>query len=98
MMRRGWTLLATAGTAAAILTGCATDAGDAAAPLGATVSPAEDSPTGYEATFRLDAPDADQVWLAGDLYYAAAEDIEIAGNRRRCWPMTSSCRPMQTTG
>jgi len=49
---------------------------------GPEVAATSGSPTGYEVTFRLDAPDAERVWLAGDLYFTAPELVSLAGAER----------------
>lgn len=67
---------------AVALTACTADAPAATrGPLGPEVVASEDSPSGYEVTFRFADDDAEQVWLAGDLYFAAAEDLALEGAR-----------------
>ncbi|WP_084129427.1 alpha/beta hydrolase-fold protein [Demequina sp. NBRC 110055] len=68
------------GTATLALTACTADAGaGSAAPLGPAVVESADSPTGYEVTFRYANADADQVWLAGDLYFSQPPFLSLEG-------------------
>lgn len=48
-------------------------------PSGPSVVMSEASPTGYLVTFRFDAPDADNVWLAGDVYFSTPDLISTTG-------------------
>ncbi|WP_062461413.1 alpha/beta hydrolase-fold protein [Demequina soli] len=80
--RRARVLAATA-TAGLALGGCAGDASSRSPVLdGPEVVASGSSPTGYEVTFRLAAPDADQVWLAGDLYLTTPDLLGVAGASR----------------
>ncbi|WP_062318130.1 hypothetical protein [Demequina maris] len=80
--RHAW-LLAAATPAALALAACSAGASSPGAPeAGPEVVAAADSPTGYVVTFRLDAPDAEQVWLAGDLYFTRPELIALTGAQR----------------
>ncbi|WP_062516602.1 alpha/beta hydrolase-fold protein [Demequina gelatinilytica] len=78
-MRR-LTLLA-AGTAATLaLTACGASPPSPTAPLTSPeVVASASSPTGYEVTFRFDAPEAEAVWLAGDLYFTEPDAVGLAG-------------------
>ncbi|WP_062302147.1 alpha/beta hydrolase-fold protein [Demequina subtropica] len=79
-----WLTVLAAGTAAtAALTACGTSEPAPTATLtGPEVVASASSPTGYEVTFRLDAPDAEAVWLAGDLYFTTPADVGLAGSSR----------------
>ncbi|MDE0573601.1 alpha/beta hydrolase-fold protein [Demequina sp. B12] len=74
-----WRATATVATAAALsLSACSADA---PVETGVEVTAAEDSPTGFEATFRFEAPEAEQVWLGGDVYFTRPDLIEIQGSQ-----------------
>ncbi|MFV0285531.1 MAG: hypothetical protein ACK5IM_03965, partial [Demequina sp.] len=65
--------------AALTLAACAADGDPGEAPLGPTVVADASSPSGYTVTFRYEDPAADQVWLAGDLYFAKPSSLAIDG-------------------
>ncbi|MFV0634272.1 alpha/beta hydrolase-fold protein [Demequina sp.] len=62
------------------LAACSADAaGDSEVVAGPVVTATGSSPTGYEVTFRYADDEAEQVWLAGDLYFTTPDLVSVMG-------------------